>query len=46
MTGGSFSADIAAIRERARQKTADGPMTGSCGKDHEEVISVLDLLGT
>jgi bacterioferritin len=42
MPAGSFSADIAAIRERARQKMDQGPVTGSYGKDPGEVISVLN----
>jgi hypothetical protein len=29
MPASSFSADIAAIRERARQKMEEGPVTGS-----------------
>lgn len=35
MPGGSFTADITAIRERARQKIADG-------KDPKEVIAALN----
>jgi bacterioferritin len=47
MPGDSFSADIAAIRERARQKMSEGPVTSSYGKDAKEVISVLnDALAT
>lgn len=47
MTAGSFSADIAAIRDRARQKMEQGPVTGSYGKDPKEVISVLnDVVAT
>jgi bacterioferritin len=42
MPAGSFSADIAAIRDRARQKMEEGPVTGSYGKDPKEVISVLN----
>ena len=42
MAVGSFTTDITAIRERARQKMADGPVTGSYGKDPEEVIAVLN----
>jgi bacterioferritin len=42
MPEGSFSADIAAIRERARKKMDEGPVTGSYGKDPKEVISVLN----
>jgi bacterioferritin len=42
MTQGSFTADITAIRERARQKMEQGPVTGSYGKDPAEVIAVLN----
>ena len=42
MAAGSFTTDITAIRERARQKMADGPITGSYGKDPKEVIAVLN----
>jgi bacterioferritin len=42
MTAGSFSADITAIRDRARQKMDQGPVTGSYGKNPEDVISVLN----
>ena len=42
MPAGSFTADITAIRERARQKMEEGPVTGSYGKDPEEVIAVLN----
>ena len=48
MPAGSFTADIAftagiaAIRDRARQKMEQGPVTGSYGKDPKEVISVLN----
>ena len=42
MTAGSFTADITAIRERARQKMEEGPVTGSYGKDPQEVIAVLN----
>ena len=42
MPGGSFTADITAIRERARQKMEEGPVTGSYGKDPKEVIAVLN----
>ena len=41
MPTGSFTADITAIRERARQKMEEGPVTGSYGKDPQEVIAVL-----
>jgi bacterioferritin len=42
MPAGSFSDDIAAIRDRARQKMEEGPVTGSYGKDPKEVIAVLN----
>jgi len=42
MPGGSFTADITAIRERARQKMEQGPVTASYGKDPKEVIAVLN----
>ncbi len=42
MPAGSFTADITAIRERARQKMGEGPVTGSYGKDPREVIAVLN----
>ena len=42
MLGGSFTADITAIRERARQQMEEGPVTGSYGKDPKDVIAVLN----
>ena len=42
MPASSFTADIAAIRERARQKMEEGPVTSSYGKDPKEVIAVLN----
>jgi bacterioferritin len=42
MTTGSFTADITAIRRQARQKMEEGPVTGSYGKDPEDVIAVPD----
>jgi bacterioferritin len=42
MPAGSFTADITAIRERAREKMEEGPVTGSYGKDPKEVIAVLN----
>ena len=42
MPAGSFTADITAIRERARQKMEEGPVTGSYGKDPQEVSAVLN----
>lgn len=38
----SFSADVTAIRERARQKMEQGPVTSAYGKDPKEVIGVLN----
>jgi bacterioferritin len=47
MVDNSFSIDVAAIRDRARQKMADGPITEGYRKDAKEVISVLnDVLAT
>jgi hypothetical protein len=43
MPAGSFSADVNAIRERARQKMEAGPVTGSYGKEHAD--DLIDLLG-
>ena len=37
MSAGSFTADITAIRERARQKLEAGPAAGSRGKDPDPV---------
>ncbi|MEU5884761.1 DUF892 family protein [Spirillospora sp. NPDC047279] len=43
----SFSADVAAIRERARQKMENGPLTESYGHKAEDVVGVLnDVLAT
>jgi bacterioferritin len=42
MPAGSFTADITAIRKRARQKMEEGPVTSSYGKNPEDVISVLN----
>lgn len=42
MPGSSFSADVAAIRDRARQKMDQGPVTESYGKDPADVIEVLN----
>jgi bacterioferritin len=39
---GSFSADVAAIRDKARQKMDRGAVTDSYGKDPADVIAVLD----
>ncbi len=47
MADNSFSIDVAAIRERARAKMADGPVTENYGRSPEEVIGVLnDVLAT
>ncbi|MFB4311579.1 bacterioferritin [Actinomadura sp. GTD37] len=47
MADNSFSIDVAAIRERARQKMADGPVTAGYGRSAEEVVGVLnDVLAT
>jgi bacterioferritin len=44
---GSFSVDVAEIRDRARQKMEQGPVTAEYGKDVAEVIDVLnDVLAT
>jgi bacterioferritin len=42
VAAGSCTADITAIRERARHKMEEGPVTGSYGKDPKEVIAVLN----
>ncbi|MDX6390312.1 MAG: bacterioferritin [Streptosporangiaceae bacterium] len=42
MADSSFSADVSAIRERARQKMDQGPVTGSYGKDAAEVVALLN----
>ncbi|TYK49023.1 ferritin-like domain-containing protein [Actinomadura decatromicini] len=47
MADRSFSIDVAAIRDRARQKMADGPVTEGYRRSAEEVIGVLnDVLAT
>ncbi|MFF4238053.1 bacterioferritin [Actinomadura geliboluensis] len=47
MADSSFSIDVAAIRDRARQKMADGPVTAGYGRSPEDVIGVLnDVLAT
>ncbi|MBD2894469.1 DUF892 family protein [Spirillospora sp. NPDC000708] len=47
MTESSFSIDVARIRERARQKMADGPVTTGYKRSPDEVIGVLnDVLAT
>ncbi|MCW2944523.1 MAG: bacterioferritin [Actinoallomurus sp.] len=43
----SFAIDVAAIRDRARQKMDQGPVTESYGRDPKEVIAVLnDVVAT
>lgn len=42
MATDTFSADVTAIRERARQKMEQGPVTSAYGKDPKEVIGVLN----
>lgn len=47
MADNSFSIDVAAIRDRARQKMADGPVTEGYRRSTDEVIGVLnDVLAT
>jgi bacterioferritin (cytochrome b1) len=46
MPAGSFTADITAIRKRARQKMEEGPVTGSYGKDPKEVIAERIVITT
>lgn len=47
MPDNSFSVDVAAVRDRARQKMRQGTVAGSDGKDPREVIDVLnDVLAT
>jgi bacterioferritin len=47
MVDNSFSIDVMAIRERARQKMSEGPVTPSYGRDAKQVIEVLnDVLAT
>jgi bacterioferritin len=42
MPDSSFSVDVAAIRDRARQKMDQGPVTEARGKDPADVIAVLN----
>ena len=42
MAAGSFTTDITAIRERARQKMEEGPVTSSYGKHADDIV---DLVG-
>ncbi|MBE1530895.1 ferritin-like domain-containing protein [Actinomadura algeriensis] len=47
MADNSFSIDVAAIRERARQKMSEGPVTDGYKRSPEEVIGVLnDVVAT
>ncbi|MFC4050672.1 bacterioferritin [Actinomadura syzygii] len=47
MADRTFSIDVAAIRDRARRKMADGPVTEGYRRSTEEVIGVLnDVLAT
>jgi bacterioferritin len=47
MADNSFSIDVTAIRDRARQKMDGGAVTSSYGRDPKEVIGVLnDVLAT
>ncbi|TDC82669.1 DUF892 family protein [Actinomadura sp. 7K507] len=47
MADNSFSIDVAAIRDRARRKMTDGPVTEGYGRSAGEVIGVLnDVLAT
>ncbi len=47
MSENTFSIDVSAIRERARQKMNSGPVTESYGKAPEAVIGVLnDVVAT
>jgi bacterioferritin len=47
MADNSFSTDVAAIRDRARRKMSQGPVTESYGKDTTVVIAVLnEILAT
>ena len=43
----SFQADLEAIRQRARERMMDGPVTPAYGADRTEVIAVLnDVVAT
>jgi bacterioferritin len=47
MADNSFSIDVAAIRERARKKMTDGPVTAAYKRSPDEVIGVLnDVVAT
>jgi bacterioferritin len=47
MADNSFSIDVTAIRDRARKKMTEGPVTAAYGRDTKEVIGVLnDVLAT
>ena len=42
MTDNSFSIDVAAIRDRARQKMDRGPVTEDYGTDPDKVVEILN----
>ena len=42
MTDNSFSIDVAAIRDRARQKMDHGPVTEYYGADPAKVVEILN----
>ena len=44
MADNSFSIDVTAIRDRARQKMSQGPVTSSYGRDPKEVVEVLNVV--
>ncbi|HLI39508.1 MAG TPA: ferritin-like domain-containing protein [Streptosporangiaceae bacterium] len=47
MGNGSFSVDVSAVRDRARQRMNEGPVTDTYGKDRKRVIDVLnDVVAT
>lgn len=47
MADNSFSIDVAAIRDRARQKMDRGPVTETYGTDPDKVVAILnDVLAT
>jgi bacterioferritin len=42
MTDNSFSVDVTAIRDRARQKMERGPVTDYYGADPDKVVEILN----
>lgn len=47
MADNSFSIDVTAIRDRARQKMDRGPVTETYGTDPDKVVAILnDVLAT